>query len=357
MLQTRTVEAQKNQQPGTPSTQQPTPQQSGQVTSPFPLIEEAQIKEFDALPKEEQKARLAASGPLFPQKFSMSNLSLRAFVKGNAPLVIDYALQPNSTAVLTLSAEGVEPFTVVLTQPETPQDAELNRRLGEILQPGATAEQRGGALIRAILEGIFRNWDRARNHLTVQLPASFGETPQVGKLSIQAFTNGPGERKPAYFRLYGLGMGSKAVSSRASIDRPGTAMANHSHSHGFAMPEGEGSLAIDQIILSTRRINTGRRQKVKYRIHSLSGFNGVKIIFYRMEEIENVSFTVAAHVKDLGPITENGWLKPTRCSCEWDGLDGGAASLGTHNVEVRAWLGLFGDWASAWSDPQRVRID
>jgi hypothetical protein len=264
--------------------------------------------------------------------------------------------------LITVSTEDAE-LTGTLTETETLVDDILSpTRIIQGLPSGSSIRDTTIIVTIAIIAELVRHPEKARRHVVmVDLPASFGERPQVGKLSIQAFTNDPDNSQPAYFRLYGLGMGNRAIGSSASIDRrEERIVSNHSHAAGLAGLEGGGgSTAIDQIILTPKNLSLARRDKVKYQIHSRAAFNSVKAVFYRVEEYgRNVSSTEVVHTEDLGPITENGWLQPQRCRCEWDGKQGGAPSRGLHDLEIRAWHGReIGDWASAWSDPKRIRIN
>jgi hypothetical protein len=116
---------------------------------------------------------LAKIGPVFPAVFSMNSFKVYGFVKGRWPIVIDYELEPDSTAELMIGTKHRE-----LTRP---------------IQLESTNGQ--------------------RRQLQTVLPEGFGEKPQVGVLSFDAHKTGPGPRRPARFFLYGLGVGDKAVGS------------------------------------------------------------------------------------------------------------------------------------------------
>ena len=106
-----TAEPQGVQQPLT----SPSPNPFAKQQSPFPLVEEPEMLEFDALSKEEKEAKLLSEGPLIPQKSHLNNYSLRAFIKGNSPLFIDYSIEPNTVAWVTIWTPGatqVSPVTI-----------------------------------------------------------------------------------------------------------------------------------------------------------------------------------------------------------------------------------------------------
>lgn len=123
-------------------------------------------------------ASLAISGPVFPAILNMSNFSVVGFVNGGWPMVIEYELEADSTAVATINTrDGKHSFVIPL--PST------NDQRTEVIR---------------------------------HLPAEFGQEPEVGVLSFIALKNGPEPRKPARFFLSGLGLGPRAVGS-VVIDR------------------------------------------------------------------------------------------------------------------------------------------
>lgn len=311
----------------------------------LPFIEDSKIKEFDTLPKAIQETRLAANGPLIPEKYTKNNFSTRVFLKGNSPFIIDYAIQPGCTALIEFSVDGVKPVTYELTSPGTYLDDETNRKLTELLKAEETSER--AAKVRSLLfEDFLRHPEKGRASQIIHLPASFGDRPQVGKLSIQAFTIVSGELRPAFFSLYGLGVGKKAVVRKGTNHAEGR-KSNHSR-NDFAL--GGNSITIDKITLSREMIDAGSGPPVTYGIHSLSAFYNVKAFFNREEDVSNNSITNTVFSKRLGSITENGWIRPMKCSCQWNGMGEGRASRGWHDLEVRAWQSDHdGDWAIARS--------
>lgn len=119
-------------------------------------------------------SNLAKAGPLFPAvAFSMSDFSVQGIVKGKWPLVIEYELEADSTAEVTISINN-----------------------GELKFPVRLRTTNGKTI-----------------QVTDHLPETFGQKPQLGEVSFKAFKNGPEPRRPANFFLYGLGFGDKAVGS------------------------------------------------------------------------------------------------------------------------------------------------
>jgi hypothetical protein len=117
---------------------------------------------------------LSERGPQFPSEFSMSNLSVVGFVKGDWPMVLDYEVREPGMFLLSISAEGVAPFFYVL----------------EGTQP-------------------------ARRQQILRIPARFGNQPIAGHFAVQALTNKPGEATPVFLRVFGIGAGERAVGSVA----------------------------------------------------------------------------------------------------------------------------------------------
>lgn len=335
--------------------QQPPQQQDSKSfapSSPFPLVEEPEIQEFDKLSTAQQEERLANQGPLLPQKSNLDNFSMRAFVKGNSPLLVDYALEPNSTAVVTVNV-GVDKYTLTLKQAEM-----VEKRITQIVANAPVGDLKTQVILRgigALIEEFLLKPSIGRNQTVIDLPDYFGANPQVGKITIQAFTNGPSVRGPAYFRLYGLALGREAIPNHASFPRPSPLLHHVTTSATFG--EKRDSTAFDEIILTRSTLDTTKRETVNYRIHSRAKFNGVKVIFYRVEEFGRFSVPLKAYEEELGGVLENKWLAPPNPRCEWDGKSGGAPSKGPHDVEVRGWVKSDDRyWASAWSTPKRLRV-
>ena len=332
--------------------QQPANSFAGATKPPFALAEEAEIKEFDSLPRADRIKRLETEGPLLPKASNLNNFSMRGFVKGQSTFFIDYALEPNSTALVTISTDE-QVHELTLLGPKTLRD-EVQKI--KFLVPAR--DWKAGAVIiglEFIITKFLMKPEAAREQVAFNLASGFGDTPQPAKITIQAFSNEPKYGKPAFFRLYGLAMGDLAVANKEIAGRP-DALSHHAVTNTLR-GQPRASTAFDEIKLTPTTIRTDRSQKVSYEIHSRAGFTGVKVIFHRVEERGDVSLPVVAYATELGPIVENGWLKPRACACQWDGKSAGAASRGIHDVEVRGWLNRDDhDWATARSTPLRVRV-
>ncbi len=330
-----------------------TPGQQLAESGPFPLVEEPEIQEFDGLPKDQQVKVLEDEGPLLPLNSNLNNFSMRGFVKGNSPIFIDYALEPNSSAVVRISGERAE---YILTLLQAPSMLSQISKI-EIRAPSGSLRDRAiAAGIDLLIDAFMKRPEMARNQVIVDLPREFGEAAQVGKLSIQAFSRaGSGPSKPANFRLYGLAMGEEAIANSAKVPRP---TPNLHHGTSVAFGGDTGSTAFDKIKLEPKSINTSKGQSVAYEIHSLAKFNNVKVVFYRVEQVGRVSIPRLAYKESLGGVSAGGSFKQPRPPCVWNGQSKGSPSKGTHNLEVRGYT-KTGDkyWASAWSDPKRFIVE
>jgi hypothetical protein len=124
--------------------------------------------------KSDAKA-LSESGPQFLAEYLLSNFSARVFVRGGAPMVVEYQLGNEAAATVTLTVK-------------TKKDEQtFTRRL----------EPTGGEV----------------KHEVFRLPEAFGKKPAVATLSVKAENKDPARQEPPDFEVYGLGMGEKAVGS------------------------------------------------------------------------------------------------------------------------------------------------
>jgi hypothetical protein len=113
-------------------------------------------------------------GPQFPALFSMSAFSVEGFVKGGWPMALDYELREPGIYMLTVTAEGVAPFTYLLDGTRT-----------------------------------------GRQTAILTLPARFGSEGVVAVCTVRALSNSPGEARQLFFRVFGWACGGRAVGSIA----------------------------------------------------------------------------------------------------------------------------------------------
>ncbi len=259
-----------------------------------------QFKTFDGLTKLEQEQLLIKRGPRLPRQYNSSDLNLRVFVRGGAPLVIDYQLDSDEPAYLTINVGDVKPLVIPL------EPAKFTQRV-------------------------------------IMLPDHFGKESQVGKLHFSALTS---KRQPANFRLYGLAMGfsgAHALNKLIEVPRH-TELALTTHSFGpsteheplalFAHSLPQTNQEIQITVSPPTSIVTGQRpkQEIAFSFKARSLFdNG----YWEILALNGMNET---HVwnKKTGRIT------PNRTFAEkWDGKLTHMAKVmpGDFSVKVRAWRG------------------
>jgi hypothetical protein len=157
----------------------------------------------------------------------------------------------------------------------------------------------------------------------ITLPASFGDQPKVAAYQIEAVTDDPRKPRPVPFRLYTLGVGDQAV----------------------------GSAGIDQLIFQPGQVRAN--QPASYGFHSLFNFNRATADFMRQERGKDgeIHAKLVSRQKFERGIPANG-----RIDRQWDCKEGKKPSLGVHQLLVRGWRSVGGDWVTAWSK-QVVRVE
>jgi len=228
---------------------------------------------------------LSDRGPQFPSSFSMSTITVQGFVKGNWPCVIDYELRRPGIYLITVAADGVEPYTYLL------DSSQIGRRQQRFV-----------------------------------LPARFGDRPRPGLYGVRALENVPGELRPVYLRVFGLGAGERAV----------------------------GSIAIDQLQFTPAALPRGTPLKAQYGFHSHADFEKATAEFERVGLSDGA---IVAQLEDKADIKEPVRRETAIAGKEWDARKA-KAQPGQHLLQVRAWYTLKNgaDWVMAWS-PQLVKIE
>lgn len=213
---------------------------------------------------------LAKSGPVFPAMFTMSDFRVEGLVKGDWPVFIEYELESDSTAVVTVNTTtNGELLSFTIPLPST----------------------NGG-----------------RGKVKKYLPGTFGQKPQAGFITFQAFKNGP-EKRPADFFLSVFGFGPNAVRSRVIV----------------GMRTGPPKIRVDL------------KEKISYSFQSLSDFNKVAAEFRLVKrDADGSSYQPVVHSK-----IQDGVRREQMVENDWNGKDSkGKVSVGLHLFVVRAWRGL-----------------
>ncbi|MBC8030721.1 MAG: hypothetical protein H7Z16_11465 [Pyrinomonadaceae bacterium] len=258
------------------------------------------FKAFDELPKAEQEKSLIKRGPRLPKQYNASDFDMRVFVKGGAPLVIDYQLDSDAPANLTIGVGEAKPLVVSL------EPAKLTQR-------------------------------------TIMLPDDFGKQPQVGKLRISALTS---KKEPARFRLYGIAMGeigAQALDKLIAVP-PYAELAMTSHRFEpaqryepfplVALYPPQGSSVIRIIVRQPTTITPGKKpkQEISFSFTPRSLFDNGRW------ELLAVNGLDETHVwnKKTGRIIEN-----RTKSEKWDGKITYLARVlpGDYSLKVTAWRG------------------
>jgi hypothetical protein len=257
---------------------------------------------FDSLPMAQQETSLVNWGPRLERTYNASDLNMRVFVQGGAPLVIDYELDSDAPAVISIG----------VAEPK--------------LKP---------LLIR--LEPA------KRTQRTITLPDHLGPAPQVGKVHISALTqNG----EPANFRLYGMAMGQMGSGAlNKLISKPPYAeLAMNGYRFGpaqeyeqlplFAFRPPQGGSVIDITVSPPTTIRLGQRpkQEVAFSFTPHSLFDNGR---WELLEVNGLNEEFMWE-KKTGRITPNKTL-----SEKWDGIKHSSrmVSPGDHSLVVRAWRG------------------
>jgi hypothetical protein len=297
--------------PGGPvGTASPTPTPQPTANSIRDDQDRDDFKTFDSLAPVEQVIVLTKRGPRFPVEYDASDLSMRVLVKGGWPVVVDYGLQTDAFATLSIGVEGF-------------------KLIGLKLRPE----------------------DRSR--LNIMLPVEFGTDFRVAKLHIHAVTN---DGRPAEFHLFGFAMGQKGVQALRRVNQPESAvqLAINSAPEGIEsdyeplalfdpVPQSGTMLEIKVSLPATLRAKQHPENHIEFGYVSREDFSEGRWEWWRV---------VGLHWKKVwqhgtnGPISSN---QPK--SMQWNGIITSMklVSTGAHGLHLAAWQKSSGerDWVVA----------
>jgi hypothetical protein len=331
--------------PPSPST---TPRRAISVAPPPPTptpvpvrterIETMTLERFDRLSKREKEKILIKDGPLYSEDFDQSDYSIRAFVKGRWPVVVDYGREAESTATLTIAANGVE-YSWILDDWIVDDIAHLQ------LPPNVIQFDDE--------KGSVKKVKFVRRRAMFSLP-DLGSDTVVATVSFRAKRNGA-ESQKAWLRVYGLSMGinEQTISSllRSMVYRAATL-----NSRFPAAQEVPGSDSmIGQLIFNPTAIRTAHAQSVSCQFHSRLDLNELSVNFFRDYFYKGVFGARLVYSKRLGAIRRNEWSN----QFYWNGRDqNGAPSKGLHQIQLRGWTGsvLDASWITD-TPPRTLRVD
>jgi len=300
-----------------------------------PRTYEITIDRFDQLNEQKQKEILRQQGPLFPAEFNPADYSMRAFVKGRWRVLIDYALEVDSSVTVTIKTNEA---TFSQAFPTTPTSNPSHITL--IKQDGGSQKI---PVVKKQVEFI--------------LPDKFGNVSQVAAVSFRALKNGR-EGRGAVLRIYALAMrpeGETAVNAFLNEVRNQTFSLHHTPSvwqYSFL-----SGTVIDQIsFLGPLAIQTYRGEKFTYQFHSRSDLNRLSAIFFL--DYVDASGVLAArqvHSERLRAIRRDEWSP----QFYWDGRStNGKVSKGPHQLHLRGWTASVkdGSWVTCAPD-LALRVD
>ena len=106
---------------------------AGDGAGPSVPVGQTDFSGFDNLPENVQRATLSRDGPLLPPRINTNDLAMRVLLRGKWPFYISYSLIKGS-AVLTITANGIEPFSLELNVGEKVKKLfEVPERFGGVL--------------------------------------------------------------------------------------------------------------------------------------------------------------------------------------------------------------------------------
>lgn len=280
------------------------------IVEPGPRVERSRgasgepisLEEFDRLPVERQAELLNADGPLLPAAYEVEDLSMRVFVRGGWPVVVNYSLEAGASASLTLEAEGVAPTV-------------------QSLSPGAGRQ------------------------VVFVVPPQYGASPRVSKLSIRV----SGGRGVEPLRLHALGMGEAVVRRRAGGQvRPASylpalvAAARFGAAPPFE-PAPPDDIPISGVRLDPTEIEAARCRDVLLSFSSAERFAVAAAEFYRVEYSRTARRLVHtfAFAQRFRPVPAEETIRGNLRGCL---TPGGVISFGQHELKLRVWRRASGPW-------------
>ncbi|HKB67242.1 MAG TPA: hypothetical protein VKC61_15410 [Pyrinomonadaceae bacterium] len=268
------------------------------------------FKTFDSLAPAEQVIVLTKRGPRFPVEYDASDLSMRVLIKGGWPVVVDYGLQADGFATLSIGVDGF-------------------KLIGRKLRP------------------------EERSQIKIMLPDEFGTDFRVAKLHIKAVTN---DGRPAEFHLFGFAMGQKGVQALRRVNQPESTvqLAMNSAPEWIEsdyeplalfdpVPQAGTMLQIQVSLPATLRAKQHPENHIEFGYVSREDFSEGRWEWWRVVGLHWKK--VWQHGTD-GPISSN---QPK--SMQWNGIITSMklVSTGAHGLHLAAWQKSSGerDWVVA----------
>jgi hypothetical protein len=251
------------------------------------------------------RRELLAYGPQFPDRLDPSDFSFKALVNTNWPMVVEYELEQQGTAVLTIKVMGADTFTQTLT----------GEGMGKLRTTRFT------------------------------LPVYEGPGPHPALITLKATRPGRFGDERAEFRLHGAGAGKEAVASlpRGPVDVEVAALGPLPHGAGRLAGEPPGRWFQSSLGLNDVRFGPGAGGYVfSFRVNGSFNRWGADITRMNVQknnvESEERIVTAACKEEQIGPRYP--------VSGDWNGRDGSRIRVrpGEYTVLAMAWVSMTGDW-------------
>jgi hypothetical protein len=270
---------------------------------------------FDSLTPAQQAAVITRSGPRQRLQYNASDFAMRVFVKGDWPVHLEYALNSDQPAHLSIEVPNVLPFTLPLPQ--------------------------------------------GHHQVNIVLPVHFGRALQVGKLQITAFTRA---NQPADFQLLGFAMGERGVQALRAIDSPegeillalDSQLPRELDYEPLALfaptPQAGTAIQISVSLPVTIRVKQKPENRINFSCTTLADFSEGRWEWWRVNGLD----WEKVWQKNTGALSRN------RVKSEsWNGIitNRRLVSAGSHALQLTAWQrgGDNRDWVVARS-PEKLMV-
>lgn len=225
--------------------------------------------------------QLLRDGPQLPRQFNTSAMGIRGLLRGGWPIVVDYEQLRPGRVELRIGIPGAEVITYRLDQ-----------------------------------------FGLGRHLLRFNLPSFLGDGLKPALIAVTAVDPDRPDETLGGFRVYGVGIGPRAV----------------------------GSIAVDRLEFAPDTVSVGQGQTAGYGFHSKSTFDNAAVEFMLVSQTpDGVHASYVNGLRIRGGVRQDAWFESADAD-RWDGHDAEKrVSEGRHQLQVRVWDD-GGDWVGAWSD-------
>ena len=225
--------------------------------------------------------QLLRDGPQLPREFNTSAMGIRGLLRGGWPIAVDYEQRRPGRVQLRIGTPGAEIVTYRLDQ-----------------------------------------FGLGRHVLKFNLPPFLGDGLKPALIAVTAVDPDRPDETLDGFRVYGVGIGPRAV----------------------------GSVAVDRLEFAPDTVSVGQGQTAGYGFHSKSTFDNAAVEFMRVSQTPDGLHASYVNGKRIrGGVRQDAWIESDDAD-RWDGHDvQNRISEGRHQLQVRVWDD-GGDWVGAWSD-------